>query len=124
MWHALPFHPCVDVAYHFYLVVPMCPAMMWVDDTIMILVHSDHWLIQGVLVDRSTYLQGVLRVAVPNRKLQHWSTVHPLPLRSLQQLGNIWGTPGYGYLGGQGIGPPSHGHGQLTPGSPRSPKEP
>ena len=37
---------------------------------------------QGVLVDPLTYFQGVLRVSVPDKKIQHGSTRDLKPLQS------------------------------------------
>ena len=40
---ALPFLKFVDLAYCLHLVVPrVCPTMMWVDDTIVILAHGNN----------------------------------------------------------------------------------
>ena len=50
------------------------PMMMWVDDTITILARGEDLPTEGVLVDRRTYVQGVLRVSVPDKKVQYSST--------------------------------------------------
>ena len=71
---------------------------MWVDDTIAFLERGDSHPIQGVLLDQRVYYQGILRVDVPDRKIQHGSTSDPRPLRSptpaavARQLGRAWVT--------------------------------
>ena len=71
---------------------------MWVDDTIVILERGDSRPIQGVLLDQRTYYQGILRVDVPDRKIQHGSTSDPQPLLSpmpaavARHLGSTWTT--------------------------------
>ena len=47
------------------------------DDTIVILERGDTHPIKGVLLDQWTYYQGILRVDVPDRKVQHRSTTDP-----------------------------------------------
>ena len=73
----------MDIAYRAYAVQPFrFPGLMWVDDTIVLLERGDTRPIQGILLDQRTYYQGILRVDVPDRNIQHGSTSDPLPLRS------------------------------------------
>ena len=96
---ALPVLRFMDIAYTAPAVQPFCfPGLMWVDDTIIILERGDTRPIQGVLLDQRTYYQGILRVDVPDRKIQHGSTADPQPLRSptpeavARHVGHAWAT--------------------------------
>ena len=89
----------MDIAYTTHAVEPFrFPGLMWVDDTVVILERGDSRPIQGVLLDQRTYYQGILRVDVPDRKIQHGSTSDPQPLRSptpeavARHLGRTWVT--------------------------------
>ena len=73
----------MDIAYRASTVQPFrFLGLMWVDDTILLLERGDTHPIQGVLLDQQTYYQGIPRVDVPDRKIQHGSTSDPQPLRS------------------------------------------
>ena len=96
---ALPFLRFMDVAYRASAVQPFrFPGLMWVDDTIVLLERGDTRPIHGVLLDQRTYYQGILRVDVPDRKIQHGSTSDPQPLRSptpaaiARHVGRAWVT--------------------------------
>ena len=96
---ALPFLRFMDIAYRASAVQPFCfLGLMWVDGTIVILERGDTRPIQGVLLDQRTYYQGVLRVDVTDRKIQHGSNSDPQPLRSptpaavAQHVGHAWAT--------------------------------
>ena len=96
---ALPFLRYMDIAYRSSAVEPFrFPGLMWVDDTIVLLERGDSHPIQGVLLDQRVYYQGILRVDVPDRKIQHGSTSDPRPLRSptpaavARHLGRAWVT--------------------------------
>ena len=58
------------------------PGFRWVDGTTAILERGDTRDIQDILVDQRTYYQGILRVDVPDGKIQHRSTTDGHPLRS------------------------------------------
>ena len=66
------------------------------DDTIVLMQRGDTRPIQGVLLDQQAYCQGILRVDVPDRKIQHGSTSDPQPLRSptpaavARHVGHAW----------------------------------
>ena len=80
---ALPFLRYMDIAYRSSAVEPFrFPGLMWVDDTIVLLERGDSHPIQGVLLDQRVYYQGILRVDVPDHKIQYGSTSNPRPLRS------------------------------------------
>ena len=96
---ALPFLQFMDMAYRSSAVEPFrFPGLMWVDDTIVLLERGDSRPIQGVLLDQRPYYQGILRVDVPDRKIQHGLTSDPRPLRSptpvavARHLGRTWVT--------------------------------
>ena len=96
---ALPFLRYMDIAYRSSAVEPFrFPGLMWVDDTIVLLERGDSHPIQGVLLDQRVYYQGILRVDVLDRKIQHGSTSDPRPLRSptpaavARHLGRAWVT--------------------------------
>ena len=96
---APPFLRYMDIAYRSSAVEPFrFPGLMWVDDTIVLLERGDSHPIQGVLLDQRVYYQGILRVDIPYRKIQHGSTSHPRPLRSptpaavARHLGRAWVT--------------------------------
>ena len=96
---ALPFMRFLDIAYRAHAVEPFrFPGLMWVDDTIVIVERGNSRPIQGVVLDQRTYYQGILRVDVPNRKIQHGSTSDPQPLLSptpaavAGHLGRTWAT--------------------------------
>ena len=96
---ALLFLRFMDIAYRASAVHPFrFPRLMWVDDTIVIVEQGDIRPIQGVLLDQRTYYQGVLRVDVADRKIQHGSTSDPQPLRSptpvavARHVGHAWAT--------------------------------
>ena len=96
---ALPFLRYMDIAYRSSAVEPFrFLGLMWVDDTIVLLERGDSHPIQGVLLDQRVYYQGILRVDVPDRKIQHGSTSDPRPLRSptpaavARHLGRAWVT--------------------------------
>ena len=79
---SLPFLRFMDIAYRSSAVEPFrFPGLMWVDDTIVLLERGDPRPIQGVLLDQRTYYQGMLKVDVPDRKIEHGSTSDPRPLR-------------------------------------------
>ena len=75
-----------------------CRAYAYVDDTIVILERGETRPIQGVRLDERTYYQGILRVDVLDRKIQHGSTSDPQPLRSptpeavTRHVGHAWVT--------------------------------
>ena len=96
---ALPFLRFMNIAYRAFAVEPFRFAgLMWVDDTIVLLEQGDTRLIQGVLLDQRTYYQGILRVDVPDRIIQHGSVSDPQPLRSptlaavARHVGHTWAT--------------------------------
>ena len=96
---ALPFLRYMDIAYRSSAVEPFrFPGLMWVDDTIVLLERGYSHPIQGVLLDQRVYYQGILRMDVPDRKIQHGSTSDPRPLRSptpaavARHLGRAWVT--------------------------------
>ena len=133
---ALPFLRFMDMAYRSSAVEPFrFPGLMWVGDTIVLLERGDSRPIQGVLLDQRTYYQGILRVDVPDRKIQHGSTSDPRPLRLptpaavARHLGRTWvtSTPAGGIGRGPGNttlrGPPVHGDGHLTSGRANCPPE-
>ena len=72
------------------------PGLMWVDNTIVLPERGGARPIQGVLLDQRTYYKGILRVHVPNRKIQHGSTSDPQSLRSptpaavTRHMGRAW----------------------------------
>ena len=87
----------LDIAYRTHALEPFClPGLMCVNDTIVILERGDSRPIQGVLLDQRTYYQGILRVDVPDCKIQHGSTSDPQPLLSSKpaavahHLGSTW----------------------------------
>ena len=83
---ALPFLPYMDIAYRSSAVEPFrFPGLMWVDDTIVLLERGDSHPIQGVLLDQRVYYQGILRVDVPDRKIQHGSSQTHGPYGRLRQ---------------------------------------
>ena len=65
---------------------------------VVLLERGDSHPIQGVLLDQRVYYQGILRVDVPDRKIQHGSTSDPRPVRSptpaavARHLGRAWVT--------------------------------
>ena len=96
---ALPFLCFMDIAYRTHAVEPFrFPGLMWVDDTIVILERGNSRPMQEFLLDQRTHYQGILRVDVPDRKIQHGSTSEPQPLRSptrttvARHLGRTWVT--------------------------------
>ena len=66
------------------------------DDAIVLLERDDIHPIQGVPLDQRTYYHGILRVDVPERKIQQGSTSGPQPLRSptpeavAYDVGRVW----------------------------------
>ena len=96
---ALPFLRFMDIAYWSSAVEPFrFPGLMWLDNTIVLLERGNYRPIQGVVLDQRVYHQGILRVDVPDRKIQLGSTSHPRPLRSptpaavARHLGGTWAT--------------------------------
>ena len=80
---ALPFLRFMDIAYRAFALEPFrFPGLMCVHNTMVLLERGDAGPIQGVLLDQRTYYQGILRVDVPDRKIQHGSTSDPQTLRS------------------------------------------
>ena len=74
---AVTFLKFMDIAYRAFAAMPFhFLGLMWVDDTIVILERGDARPTQGVLLDR-TYYQGILRVDIPDRKIQHGSMADP-----------------------------------------------
>ena len=118
----------MDIVYRAFAVEPFrFPGLMWVDDTIVLLERGDSRPIQGVPLDQRTYYQGILRVDVPDRKIQHGSTSDPQPVGRPRQLpwpaicaavGNRYPGPAAGGTSrGPGNttfqGPPLHGDGHI-----------
>ena len=100
---ALPFLRFMNITYTAFAVDPFCLlGLMWVVDTIVLLERGESRPIEGVLLDQRTYYQGILRVAVPDHKIQHGPTSDPQPLRSptpaavARHVGRAWvtNTPG------------------------------
>ena len=96
---ALPFLRFMDIAHRSSAVEPFrFPGLMWGDDTIVRLEWGDSRPIQGVLLDKWIYYQGIMRVDLPDRKIQHGWTSDPRPQRSptpaavARHLGRTWVT--------------------------------
>ena len=68
-------HVCTEQVYWQYSIAP---AMLWVDDTIVLLEWGEDQLSKGSF-DLRTYFQRVLRVAIPDRKIHCMQVVDPSP---------------------------------------------
>ena len=89
----------MDIACRAFAVEPFrFTRLMRVGDAIVLLERGDTRPIQGVLLDQRTYYQGIPRVDVPDRKIQHGSTSDPRPLQSptpaavARHVGHAWAT--------------------------------
>ena len=103
----LPFLSFMDIADRAFAVMPFrFPGLMWVDDTVVISERGDTRPIHGFCWT-SGRTTRVLRVDVPDRKVQYGSTTDPQPLHSPTSeavAGHVGPHVGDGQPGGTGGG--------------------